>query len=140
PDIREDPEYGHQTVAKAVGYVSALAVPMLHEGKPIGAITVTGAEAGAFSQTQIHLLKTFADQAIIAIENVRLFTELGKRNRDITATSEILRVIASSPTDLQPVFDTIAASATRLCDGLYGMVFRFDGELITVAAQYGSSP
>src|SRR5262249_10454141 len=53
PDIREDPEYGHQTLAKAVGYLSALAVPMLHEGKPIGAITVTGAEAGAFSQTQI---------------------------------------------------------------------------------------
>src|SRR5262249_59201096 len=123
PDIREDPEYGHQTVAKAVGYVSALAVPMLHEGKPIGAITVTGAEAGAFSQTQIHLLKTFADQAIIAIENVRLFTELGKRNRDLaealdqqTATSEILRVSRSSPTDPQPVFDAVVRYGARLCE------------------------
>src|SRR5262249_12637272 len=147
PDIREDPEYGHQTVAKAVGYVSALAVPMLHEGKPIGAITVTGAEAGAFSQTQIHLLQTFADQAVIAIENVRLFTELGKRNRDLTealdqqtATSEILRVISQSQTDVQPVFDTIARSAVQLCDGVYSGVYQFDGDMIRMVANHGMRP
>src|SRR5262245_48622514 len=144
PDIREDPEYGHQTLAKAVGYLSALAVPMLHEGKPIGAITVTGAEAGAFSQTQIDLLKTFADQAIIAIENVRLFTELGKRNRDLaealdqqTATSEILRVSRSSPTDPQPVFDAVVRYGARLCEAANASLHLREGGVIRKVAEFG---
>jgi len=84
PDIREDPEYEHQTLAKATDYLSALAVPMLHEGEAVGAITVTRAEAGAFTQRQIELLKTFADQAVIAIENVRLFKELQEKNKALT--------------------------------------------------------
>jgi signal transduction histidine kinase len=144
PDIREDPEYGHQTLAKAVGYLSALAVPMLHDGKPIGAITVTGAEAGAFSQTQIELLKTFADQAIIAIENVRLFTELGKRNRDLTealdqqtATSEILRVSRSSPTDPQPVFDAVVRNGARLCEAANASLHLREGEIMRKVAEFG---
>jgi GAF domain-containing protein len=141
PDIREDPEYGHHALAKAVGYLSALAVPMMHDGKPIGAITVTGAEAGAFSQTQIELLKTFADQAVIAIENVRLFKELETRNRGLTesldqqtATAEILSVISQSPIDVQPVFDTIVQSAVRLCAARFAAVFRFDGEMLHLGA------
>src|SRR5204862_343223 len=104
-------------------------------------------EARPFSDKQIAMLQTFADQAVIAIENVRLFTELEARNRDLTvaleqqtATAEILRVISNSPTEVQPVFDAIAASATRLCNGLYGLVFRFDGQMITLVADYGSSP
>ena len=112
------------------------------------------ANRGAFTDKQIELLKTFADQAVIAIENVRLFTELQEKNQALTkahaqvtealeqqtATSEILRVISSSPTDIQPVFDTIAASATRLCDALFSLVFRFDGATITLVADDGSSP
>jgi two-component system, NtrC family, sensor kinase len=140
PDIREDPEYEHQALATATDYLSALSVPMLHEGEPIGAITVTRAESGAFSQRQIELLQTFADQAVIAIENVRLFKELEARNRDLTATSQILQVISTSPTDVQPVFDTIVQSAVRLCDGLHGFVGRFDGELIHIAAHYNYTP
>src|SRR5262249_58020571 len=94
----------------------------------------------------MELVKTLADQAVIAIENVRLFKELEARNRDLTTaldqqtvTSDILKVISRSPTDVQPVFDAIAASATRLCDGVYSVVFRYDGEVITVAADNGRS-
>src|SRR5260370_11353745 len=120
---------------------------MLRDGKPIGAIVITRSEAGPFANGHVELLKTFADQAVIALENVRLFKALESRNRELTetleqqtATSEILRVISSTPTDVQPVFDTIAASATRLCDALYGLVFRFDGEIITLVAEHGSTP
>jgi two-component system, NtrC family, sensor kinase len=100
-----------------------------------------------FSDEQIALLKTFADQAVIAIENVRLFKELEARNRDLTtaldqqtATSDILRVISSSPTDLQPIFDTIARSAAQLCDATVSGLARFDGNVLTIAATYGYEP
>jgi GAF domain-containing protein len=138
PDVLEDAEYSPD-VALAGGWRTILSVPILSEGNPVGAITVTRAEVSPFSPNQITLLQTFADQAVIAIENVRLFKELEARNRDLTATSEILRVISSSPTDAQPVFDAIAASATRLCDGVYSVVFRYDGEVLTVAADNGRS-
>jgi hypothetical protein len=120
PDISKDPEYVYQDVARAADYRSVLSVPMLRDGQPIGTITVYRNVARPFPDAQIDLLKTFADQAVIAIENVRLFTELGVRNRDLTtaldqrtATAEILRVISSSPTDVQPVFDAIVRSAVR---------------------------
>jgi GAF domain-containing protein/CheY-like chemotaxis protein len=141
PDVREDPEYRTQEWARALGIRSVLSVPMLREGRPIGTITVNRIEVGPFSEKQVDLLKTFADQAVIAIENVRLFTELEARNRDLTealeqqtATSEILRVISSSPTDIQPVFDTIAERAMRLSEASVGGVLRFDGELIHIVA------
>src|SRR5262249_7966450 len=88
----------------------------------------------------IALLQTFADQAVIAIENVRLFTELESRNRDLTATSEILRVISSSPTDAQPVFDAIVASAATLCDAVYSALVGFDGEQMDILAAHNWTP
>ena len=145
-DVLADPDYA-QHVGRLGGFRGVLAVPMLREGSPVGAIVVIRAQPGPFSATHIELLKTFADQAVIAVENVRLFTELEARNRDLTetleqqtATAEILGVISSSPTDVQPVFDSIAQSAKRLCSGEFAWVFRFDGQLLHFAAHHGLSP
>src|SRR5439155_24732694 len=108
---------------RSAPYRTYLGIPIIRDGVPIGAIGCGRREVKPFTATQIELVKTFADQAVIAIENVRLFTELNARNRDLTvaldqqtATSEILRVISSSPTDIQPVLDTVAQSARRLCE------------------------
>jgi len=126
---------------------TVLAVPLMREGMATGVIVARRLEVRPFSPKQVELLKTFADQAVIAIENVRLFKELEARNRDLTealeqqtATSEILQVISSSPTDVQPTFEAIAASARRLCEAAHGMVFRFDGELIHLAAHDNLGP
>src|SRR5207342_2754636 len=123
-----------------------LATPLLREGAPIGAITIRRAEVNPFSEKQIALLKTFADQAVIAIENVRLFRELQERNRDLTealeqqtATGEVLRVIASSPTVLQPVLDTVIANAVRLIGAEHGHIRQYDGEFLQLVAYYNVS-
>jgi GAF domain-containing protein/CheY-like chemotaxis protein/anti-sigma regulatory factor (Ser/Thr protein kinase) len=145
-DLLADPEYA-QRIGRAGGFRGVLAVPMLREGSPIGAIVVIRGQPGPFSTAQVELLKTFAAQAVIAIENVRLFKELEARNRDLaetleqqTATGEILRVISSSPTDVQPVFEAIVRSAVSLCDALFGAVNMFDGELIDIGAVHNYTP
>jgi GAF domain-containing protein len=120
--------------ARRVGFRTILSVPLMREGVAIGAIILRRTEARLFTEQQVALLQTFADQAVIAIENVRLFKELEARNNDLTATGEILNVIASSPTDLQPAFNVIASSALRLCSGVACLVFRYDGGLIHLAA------
>ena len=129
------------------GYHTVVATPLLREGVPIGAILIRGVEVRPFSDKQIKLLETFADQAVIAIENVRLFKELEERNRDLTealeqqtATSEILSVIASSPTDIQPVLDVVAENAARLCDASDAAIWRADGDKFWLVASHGSIP
>ena len=124
-----------------------LGVPMLKENEVVGAFVIYRREVRPFSVKQSDLLRTFADQAVIAIENVRLFKELDARNRDLTetleqqtATSEILRVISSSQTDVQPVFETIADNSLRLCEATFSTVFRFDGELVHLAALRNLAP
>jgi signal transduction histidine kinase len=119
---------------------------MLKEGTLVGALTFHRRVVKPFTDAQIALLQTFADQAVIAIENVRLFKELEEKNRAIsdaldqqTATAEILRSISSSPTDVQPVFDTIVQSAARLCGASIAGVFRTDGTMLYHPANYGSS-
>ncbi len=132
------------TFAKQFGARTTLGVPLLREGAAVGTIQLRRAKVDPFTAKQIDLLKTFADQAVIAIENVRLFKELKAKNADLTdaldqqtATSEILRVVSRSPTDLQPVFETIARSAARLCDATVSALARFDGNVLDVAATYG---
>ena len=144
-DVALDPDYGSPQAARIV-FRSLLAVPIVRGGAPIGAIVIYRPEAGPFPDKQVALLQTFADQAVIAIENVRLFTELEARNRELTesleqqtATAEILRVISSSPTDVQPVFDSILERAIRLADGLFGAAFSFDGALVHLVAHIGLS-
>ena len=130
PDVLADPSYEFTEMAQAVNYRSGVTVPMLHQGRVIGVVAVTRPSPGAFSPEQIQILSTFADQAVIAIENVRLFKELEARNRDLTATSEILQVISRSPTDVQPVFSAIAKSAAHLTGAVMATVYEFDGGLI----------
>jgi len=136
-------------IGKAIGPATrtVLSIPLLREDVPIGAITVRRMEVRPFSQKHIDLLKTFADQAVIAIENVRLFQEVQARNRDLsealdqqTATSEVLKVISRSTFDLEPVLETLIENATRLCGADKGFVHRFDGDLFRLAVAYGASP
>ena len=135
---------GAKTRGIAMGVRTVLSTPLLREGIAIGAIHIRRREVRPFSDRQVKLLETFADQAVIAIENARLIHEQQARNRDLTealeqqtATSEILRVISSSPTDLQPVFDAIVGSAARLCDATFAALHRFDGQVITFEAHHG---
>ncbi|MBI2554498.1 MAG: GAF domain-containing protein, partial [Candidatus Rokubacteria bacterium] len=127
--------YGHHTV---------LVVPLVRGETALGVIAAFRTEVRPFTEKQITLLTTFADQAVIAIENVRLFQELQARNRDLsealeqqTATAEILRVISSSPTDLQPVFDAVAQNAARLCEAGDANILRVDGEVLRPVAGFG---
>src|SRR5215475_10981175 len=144
-DLRADPEYNYG--ARFFESRTTLGVPLLREGVSIGVIIIFRTEVEPFTDKQIELVTTFADQAVIAIENVRLFQELQVRNRDLTealeqqtATSEILRVIASSPTDIQPVLDAIVENATKLCDAENGAILRPDGDVYRMAVSYGVSP
>jgi two-component system, NtrC family, sensor kinase len=145
-DAETDPSWGLEArqITRDRGFRSAVSVPMLRGSDAIGSITVSRVQVGGFSATEIQLLQTFADQAVIAIENVRLFKELEIRNRDLTesleqqtATAEILRVISSSPTDLRPVFATIVRNAVKLCGAAFGGLHRIAGGRITLDAQYG---
>src|SRR4029434_2083737 len=127
----------------ALGLRTVLATPLLHGGMAIGAIQIRRREVRPFSDRQIKLLETFADHAVIAIENARLIHEQQARNRDLTealeqqtATSEILRVIASSPTDIQPVLDTVIANAVTLAGAKHGHIRQYDGEFVRLVAHH----
>src|SRR5207247_4666976 len=125
------------------GIRTFLVTPLLREGTAIGVINIRRTEVKPFTDKQVALLETFASQAVIAIENVQLFKELQDRNRQLTealeqqtATSEILRVIASSPTNIQPVLDVVAENAARLCEANDARIYRLDGDILRRVAGY----
>src|SRR5262249_47707412 len=133
--------------ARRQGYRTILSVPLMREGAAIGAIVLRRAEARLFSARQIALLQTFADQAVIAIENVRLFEKEQQRTRELsealeqqTATSEVLQVISSSPGDLAAVFNAMLANATSLCEASYGLMYLCEGDALKIAALHGELP
>jgi GAF domain-containing protein/anti-sigma regulatory factor (Ser/Thr protein kinase) len=141
-DVETDPDYSAEfrDGARLRGYRSLLAVPILSRGASIGAITVTRTKPGEFADADIKLLQMFADEAAIAIENVRLFNETKESLERQTATADILRVIASSPSDVQPVFDAIVRHAGRLAGGCSVNVSRLVGDRLHLAAYTPVNP
>ena len=140
PDVRADPEYVQGNVPDIMKISSIVAVPMLKEHRPVGAIALVRAAKGTFPQRQIDLLKTFADQAVIAIENTRLFNETKEALEQQTATSEVLKVISSSPGELEPVFNAMLENAVRICDAKFGNLLLIDGDNARWAAGVGTPP
>jgi two-component system NtrC family sensor kinase len=137
PDVRAQDDFPGLGLS---GWRTFLSAPLHQHGELIGTLNARCVEVRPFTSAQIKLLETFADQAVIAIENVRLFNELKESLEQQTATSEILGVIASSPTDIQPVLDVVAENAARLCDATDAVILRIEGNVLQQAASYGTLP
>jgi GAF domain-containing protein/HAMP domain-containing protein len=142
-DVLADPEYRATDYQQAFGYRTNLGVPLLRDGTVIGVFALVRSEVNPFTDKQIKLVTTFADQAVIAIENARLFEAEQQRTRELgesleqqTATSEVLKVISSSPGDLKPVFDTMLENAARLCEAPFGTLLLRDGGVLRIVASH----
>ena len=145
-DVLVDPEYTY-TAQKVGGFRTLLGVPLLREGLPIGVIALGRNSVRPFTDKQIELVKTFADQAVIAIENARLLNELRQRTTDLTealsqqtATSEVLPVMSGSPSDLQPVFETIMEKAVRICNAKFGSLYLHENGNLRLVAGHDVPP
>jgi class 3 adenylate cyclase/putative methionine-R-sulfoxide reductase with GAF domain len=139
-DVLADPEYRATGYQQAFGYRTALAVPLLREEATIGVFFLSRDEVNPFNEKQIELVTTFADQAVIAIENARLLNELRQSLDRQTATSMVLQVISSSLGELEPVFATMLENAARICDAKFGNIYRWDGEALHLLATHNTPP
>src|SRR5262249_48278222 len=143
-DVEAEPAYHSDPRAAALirlaGYRTLLCVPMIKEDESIGAINIYRQEVRPFTEKHIELVTNFASQAVIAIENTRLLNELRESLEQQTATSDVLSVIASSPGELQPVFDAMLANATRLCNAKFGTLTLYDGEAFRNVALHNVPP
>jgi GAF domain-containing protein len=147
PDVLADAEYTRLESAKIGSFRTMLGVPLLREGAPIGVIVLIRSKVHPFTDKQIELVTTFADQAVIAIENVRLFDDVQARTEELseslrqqTATAEVLKTISRTAFDLQRVLETLLENAVRICGAKHGMIFRYDGECCRAAAAYNTPP
>ena len=143
PDVLNDPEYTYRAVALKGGYRTFLAAPMIREGKPVGVLVLGRKAVAPFSDKQIELVTTFADQAAIAIENVRLFEAEQQRTAELTealeqqtATAEVLRVVSSSPGELEPVFNAMLENAVRICQANFGILQLYENHAFRVGATH----
>ena len=137
PDALEDPEYTWGEAQRLGGFRTMLGVPLLRDGDPVGVIAMTRSIVKPFTDRQVELMRTFADQAVIAIENVRLVDELHESLRQQTATAEVLKVISRSTFDLQTVLDTLVESVTRLCDADHAWLFQREDKIFRWVASFG---
>jgi GAF domain len=145
PDVFADPEYQATEYQQAFGFRTILGVPLLRDGAVIGVFLVNREKVNPFTDKQIELVTTFADQAVIAIENARLFEAEQQRTRELTesleqqtATAEVLQVISNSPGDLEPVFAAMLEKAARICDAKFGNIYRWDGDALHLAATHNT--
>ena len=139
-DAWSDPLYEKKDDARLGGVRSMIGVPLMRQGEPIGAIALARNRVEPFGDREIELVTTFADQAVIAIENARLLSELRESLEQQTATSEVLSVISASPGDLEPVFASMLENAARICDAKFGNIFRWDGEALQLVAKHNTPP
>jgi class 3 adenylate cyclase len=140
PDVLADPEYSLTEYQEVFGYRTNLGVPLLRGGGTIGIFSLTRNEVNPFTEKQIELVKTFADQAVIATENARLLNELRQSLEQQTASSEVLQVISSSPGDLEPVFASMLEKAVHICDASFGNIYRMNAEAFSLVAAYNTPP
>jgi GAF domain-containing protein len=140
PDVLADPDFTWNEGQRLGGFRTALGVPMLREDVAVGVLALTRSAVRPFSDEQIALVENFAAQAVIAIENARLLSELRQSLEQQTATAEVLQVISSSPGDLQPVFAAMLENAARICDANFGNIFRWDGEALRLIATHNTPP
>jgi len=137
PDVLQDPEFVRADTQSLIGFRAALGVPLLREGNLIGIMAFQRFKPGDFTPKQIELVKNFAAQAVIAIENTRLLNELRQSLEQQTATSEVLRVISSSPGDLEPVFEAMLQNSVRICEAGFGQMFLCEGDNVHLVATVG---